>query len=139
ELERVVDDILQGLVRLAPVAQSPDAVLTRLSSELKSGCRRARLVAVDQLCDELGDTEWCMLDVDAFSIQRGELHVIENDRLQPLRLLNDPINEKPGIALGRELPRQCLGRQVEPGQGCAELVRKVGHKLLPYCLEVAGT
>src|SRR5207247_4731678 len=138
ELERVVDDILQGLVGLAPVAQRMDAVLNRLSSELESGRCCSLLVAIDDLCDEPADAEGCTLDLDALSIQRRELHKIEKDRLQPLRFLNDAIQEKSGIALGRELVSQRLGRQVEPGEGCAELMRKIGHKLLTHRPEVAA-
>src|SRR5438128_8917642 len=97
ELERVVDDILQGLVGLAPVAQRMDAVLNRRSSELKSGRCCSLLVASDDLCDEPANAEWCTLDLDALSIQRRELHEIQKDRLQPLRFLNDAIHEKSGI------------------------------------------
>ena len=114
-----------------------DAVLNRRSSELKSGRCCSLLVASDDLCDEPANAEWCTLDLDALSIQRRELHEIQKDRLQPLRFLNDAIHEKSGIAFGRELASQCLGRQVEPGEGCAELMRKIGHKLLPNGLEVA--
>src|ERR1700730_1447506 len=103
ELEGIVDDVLQRLVRLGAVTERRETNRRNLGTQDEPASSRPRLVPIDERAHQVINGERVPFTAETAGIAGRELIKFEQNVAKALRLLGDSVDEEPRFAAGRKL------------------------------------